>query len=542
MPACSIRLKPELRRLREGGEKGLTGSNNQNTFRVEIQVTLRRFDMSRKTARCAFILLAILASAGPQAFAQQPAAPDYQDTLAMPEGRVGARIKSVIEVMNSGSVDRLKRFLNEECAKEFREMVPLEDHINTALGFRRDTGGIDFYSIRTYTPPRLDQTIVIVRDRLLGSFWGLVLRFGPAPDFIVAGLGINSARIPVRLDEPPLTEAQAVGEIKALMARVKKADWLSGTVLLAKGAEVLLADFAGEASKAFHAPINLDTKFNLGSMNKMFTATAAARLVEAGKLSFDDPISKYIDETWLPKAVTDTITVRHLITHTSGLGSYFNEVYFRSSRDLFRKLDDYKPLIKDDKPAFTPGERFQYSNTGMFLLGVIIEKVAGEDYFEHIRKAIYEPAGMRDSDCYEMDYPVENLAIGYSPDFTSPYKWQNNLYKHVIKGGPAGGGFSTVKDLHSFALALLSGKLVSTGTLETMWTDFKGANYGYGFQVLQSPIGKLVGHSGGFPGINSQLDIYLASGYIVAAMSNIDNGASPLVRKIETILARVKSR
>jgi CubicO group peptidase (beta-lactamase class C family) len=178
----------------------------------------------------------------------------------------------------------------------------------------------------------------------------------------------------------------------------------------------------------------------------------------------------------------------------------------------------------------------------MFLLGVIIEKVAGEDYFDHIRKVIHAPAGMTNSDCYEMDYPVENLAIGYSPDFTSPYKWQNNLYKHVLKGGPAGGGFSTVKDLHRFAVALLSGKLVSAKTRELMWTDAKGANYGYGFAVAQSPGGKAVGHSGGFNGINSQLDIYVDSGYVVAAMCNYDNGASPLANKIGTILARVKAR
>jgi CubicO group peptidase (beta-lactamase class C family) len=298
----------------------------------------------------------------------------------------------------------------------------------------------------------------------------------------------------------------------------------------------------GEASKAFHVPNNIDTKFNLGSMNKMFTATAVARLVEAGKISFDDPISKYIDETWLPKPITDAITVRHLITHTSGLGSYFNETYMKSSRALFRKLDDYKPLIKDSKPAFPPGEKFLYSNTGLFLLGVVIEKVTGEDYFEHVRNTIYTPAGMTNSDCYEMDYPVENLAIGYSPDWMSPYQWQNNLYKHVLKGGPAGGGFSTVKDLHKFALAILSGKLVSKAMLQTLWTDFKGANYGYGFTVVQSPGGKAVGHSGGFPGINSQLDVYVDSGYIVAVMSNIDNGASPLANRIGLTLARVKAK
>jgi len=498
--------------------------------------------MFTKAGRWIIVLFFFIAFAGLGALPQQPPAPSFKDTTVLPEGPIGARIDSLIGVLNSGSADRIKRFINEECAGDFRDRIPLEDHISTALGFLRDTGGIDFHSVRTYTPGRPEVTVVIVKDRLLGGWWGLSFRFGEAPKFLVNGLGINSARPPAGIAEPPLTEKEAVGEIRALLAKVKEKNWYSGTVLVAKGSNILLTDFAGEASKAFHVPNNIDTKFNLGSMNKMFTSVAVARLVEAGKLAFDDPIGKWVDETWLPKDVTSEITVRHLITHTSGLGSYFNEAYQKSSRALFRKLDDYKPLIKDDRPAFEPGERFQYSNTGMFLLGVIIEKVTGEDYFEHIRKAIYAPAGMTNSDCYEMDYPVENLAVGYSPDLKSPYKWQNNLYKHVIKGGPAGGGFSTVKDLHGFALALLSDKLISRRMRDLMWTDFKGSNYGYGFTVVQSPGGKAVGHSGGFDGINSQLDIYVDSGYIVAAMANIDNGASPLANRIGSILARVKAR
>jgi CubicO group peptidase (beta-lactamase class C family) len=498
--------------------------------------------MFRKTARTALILAFGLALVGWGASAQQAPAPAFKDTTALPDGPTGARIRSLIEVMNSGNVERVKRFLSDECEPAFRDMVPIDDHIATALGFRRDTGGIDFHSVRTYAPERPGATVVIVKDRLLGNWWGLTFRFGGAPGFLVAGLGISPARSPAGPPEPPLTEKEAVAEIRALLARVKGKDWFSGTVLVAKGADVLLTDFAGEASKAFHVPNNIDTKFNLGSMNKMFTAVAVARLVEAGKLAFDDPISKWIDESWLPRDVTDKITVRHLITHTSGLGSYFNDVYMKSSRALFRKLDDYKPLIKDDRPAFAPGARFQYSNTGMFLLGVVIEKVTGEDYFEHIRKAVYAPSGMTESACYEMDTPVENLAIGYSPDWTGPTKWRNNLYSHVIKGGPAGGGFSTVKDLHRFALALLGDKLVSRATRDLLWTDFKGANYGYGFTVVASPGGKAVGHSGGFDGINSQLDIYADTGYIVAVMSNIDMGASPLANKIGSILARVKGR
>lgn len=484
--------------------------------------------------------LTIVLFLGPSAQAQQPAGPGFQDTPALPEGPKGVHIRSLIEAVNSGDRDRIRRFLDEDCTAEFRAAVPLDEQLTFFLGFMRDSGGIEFQSVRTYTPERPGVTVVIVRDMNFRNFWGLSLKFGDAPGFLIADLGVQGARPVAGPPEPPLAEKEAVDEIRALTSGLITRGWFSGTLLIAKGPAILLTMAGGEANKSCHAPNNIDTKFNLGSMNKMFTATAAARLVELGKLSFDDPISKYVDETWLPKEVTDKITVRHLATHTSGLGSYFNETYMRSSRALFRKLDDYKPLIKDDRPAFPPGERFQYSNTGMFLLGVVIEKVTGEDYFDHIRKAIYTPAGMTYTDCYEMDYPVENLAIGYSPDWTSPYRWQTNLYKHVIKGGPAGGGFSTVKDLHKFALAMLAGRLVSKDMLQTLWTDYKGENYGYGFGVNQGPGGKVVGHSGGFAGINSVLDIYLDSGYIVVVMSNYDNGANPLATRIGRTLARVK--
>jgi CubicO group peptidase (beta-lactamase class C family) len=147
---------------------------------------------------------------------------------------------------------------------------------------------------------------------------------------------------------------------------------------------------------------------------------------------------------------------------------------------------------------------------------------------------------MINTDCYEMDYPVENLAIGYSPDRTSPYGWQNNFFKHVVKGGPAGGGFSTVRDLHRFALALQAGTLVSADSLKILWKDHMDENYGYGFRVAEGPTGKVVGHSGGFPGINGNLDIFLDTGYIVAVLSNYDRGASPVAEKISQLIARVK--
>jgi CubicO group peptidase (beta-lactamase class C family) len=493
--------------------------------------------MKRKLYAALFICLFIV-QAG---WAQRPVEGDYKDSPVMPVGIMGQRIQSLLDTMNSGDMERVRKFISTECAERFRNMVPMDEHISVFLGFFRETGGIDFQGIRTYVPERQGETVVIVKDRNLEDWQGIVVRFGAAPEHLIAGIGFSPARPPKSVQELPLTQEEFLSQTRTFMTKLIDKGLFSGTLLVAKGDQVLLTMAAGEASKAFHVPNNIDTKFNLGSMNKMFTSTAIVQLAEKGKLSLDDPISKYIDESWLPKEVTAKITIRHLLTHSSGLGSYFNETYDKSSRALFRKLDDYKSLIKDDRPAFEPGKQFQYSNTGMFLLGVVIEKVTGEDYFATIRKAIYEPAGMTNTDCYEMDYPVENLAIGYSLDPKSSYGWQNNLYKHVIKGGPAGGGFSTVKDLHKFALALLDGKYVSKESLKNMWTDHLKADYGYGFSVSEGPAGKVVGHGGGFDGINSNLDIYVDTGCIVAVMSNVDQGASPVARKIGRLLARVKN-
>ncbi|MCK7518553.1 MAG: hypothetical protein MZV64_12945 [Ignavibacteriales bacterium] len=235
-----------------------------------IMTVSRRRIMSYRSLRPILILGLALSFLAPAVLGQPPV-PAFKDTTDLPEGPAGARIRSLIEVMNSGSVDRIKRFINEECAGDFQDRIPLEDHVSTALGFLRDTGGIDFHSVRTYTPERPGATVVIVKDRILGGWWGLSFRFGEAPKFLVNGLGINAARPPAGIAEPPLTEKEAVVEIRALLAKVKEKDWYSGTVLVAKGSNILLTDFAGEASKAFHVPNNIDTKFNLGSMNKMFT-------------------------------------------------------------------------------------------------------------------------------------------------------------------------------------------------------------------------------------------------------------------------------
>lgn len=482
--------------------------------------------------------LVLIASVTGVAIAQQPNL-DYKDVAALPDGAAGARIQSLIEMLNSGDPERVRRFVEQEFTERFRNAVPMERHLEILLDIRRLTGGLEFHSIRTYIPERPEETVVILKDRNLGAWRGLVIRFDDSGRYLIDSLRYSDARTPSDVTEPAIGESQLVTETRAIVKRVCENDAFSGAVLVAKGKQVLLSEACGEASKAFHAANRVDTKFNLGSMNKMFTATAVAQLVERGKLSLSDPISKYVDGSWLPREISDKVTVHHLLSHTSGLGSYFNDTFWNGSRAAYRDIDDFKPLVRDEKLAFEPGEGYRYSNTGMLLLGVVIEKASGQDYFDYIRENIYKPAGMTGSDSYEMDRPIENLAIGYVPDPASELKWRNNLFMHVIKGGPAGGGFSTVVDLHRFALAMLDGTLVSKPSRDLLWTDHSGDGYGYGFGITQGPAGLVVGHSGGFPGINGDLAIFVDRGYIVAVLANYSQGANPLSGRIQELIRRI---
>jgi len=262
--------------------------------------------------------------------------------------------------------------------------------------------------------------------------------------------------------------------------------------------------------------------------------------VQQGKLSLDDPIDKYLDATWLPKVDKSKVRVKHLLTHTSGLGSYFNDAFDRSSRLLFRNVDDYKPLLAEETLAFEPGTDWAYSNTGMLVAGAVIEKASRMDYFEFVRRNVTGPAGMTSTDSYELDKVNPNLAVGYERrPAPGGVEYRNNIFDHVLRGGPAGGGYSTVEDLDRFAQALRSHALLdaaSTSELLRPRPEIASPEYGLGFGLDQTAAGRRVGHSGGFTGLSAGLDIYLDAGWNVAVLSNYGEAADVVVTKAAELI------
>jgi CubicO group peptidase (beta-lactamase class C family) len=407
------------------------------------------------------------------------------------------------------------------------------------LGFLSSTHdqmqGVEVVGIKETGPSAAEARL---KSKLTGSLLLLVVRAEADAPHRISGLGLRPAPPePSAQPAKKLTDAEMAKELEAFMQKLAGADLFSGAVLLAKDGKPIYQKAFGIANKDFNAPNRIDTKFNLGSMNKMFTAVAIAQLAERGKLSFDDPLSKFLPD-FPDKESAEKIKIKQILTHTAGLGGYFSRKFVESSRALYRTVDDMMKLAKEEKIQFEPGSKWQYSNTGFLVLGAVVEKVSGQTYYDYVRENIYRPAGMINSDCYELDRVNANLAVGYEKEYTDDgIRFKNNIFSHVLRGGPQGGGYSTVEDLLKFDVALRSGKLVGKEYVKLLLSakpELKSPDYGYGFQIDTGR--QIAGHSGGFDGISSNLDMFLGNGYTAVVMSNYGRGSFPVTDKIQQMV------
>jgi D-alanyl-D-alanine carboxypeptidase len=332
-------------------------------------------------------------------------------------------------------------------------------------------------------------------------------------------------------------ETNPAQELQSYFDSLTSDNKLSGVLLVAKDGVTVASKAAGIANKETGAAIDINTRFNLGSMNKMFTSVAVAQLAQAGKLSFTDTVGKHLPD-YPNKEVAEKVTIHHLLTHTSGMGMYWNEK-FMAQRDKMVTVAAHLPLFAADPLLFPPGEKFQYSNSGYMVLGAIIEKVSGQDYYSYVQEHVYKPAGMSATGFYEPGKEIANLAIGYSrmsPDGKRLEEARDNTNLREVRGGPAGGGFSTAPDLVKFQQALFSYKLLDkkhTDLITTGKVDGPRGmgRYGYGFGDNNADGKHSVGHNGGSPGIAANLDMFPESGYTAVALMNTDPPAMMPIAK-----------
>jgi CubicO group peptidase (beta-lactamase class C family) len=336
---------------------------------------------------------------------------------------------------------------------------------------------------------------------------------------------VRQVSMPPELAPPRLPMRQALRAIRARIDQLAAEARFSGSVLIVRQGKVLVKEVRGLQDREKKVPNRLDTKFNLGSMNKMFTGVATLQLVQRGKLKLDDPVGKYLPD--YPNAdVAKKVTVHHLLSHTGGMGDIFGREHDANLEKL-KEPRDYIALYGKRPPEFEPGSRWAYSNYGMVVAGAIVEKVSGMSYYDYVRQNIYERAGMADSDSYWKTAATANLAKGYTTLLGRPT--EENYASLPPRGEPAGGGYSTVEDLVRFATALTGHRLLDekhTALLTTPRPGMPDDGYGYGFQLDQEGGMRSFGHHGGGPGINSDLKIIPEAGYVIAVMGNLDPPAA----------------
>jgi CubicO group peptidase (beta-lactamase class C family) len=289
------------------------------------------------------------------------------------------------------------------------------------------------------------------------------------------GNGLNDLyRLPVAALPPPgPRDEEAARTLRALdaldrfAARRAAADSFSGTIAVSRAGRIVYTRSFGLANRNFAVANTADTRYAVGSVAKMFTGVAVLQLVQQGRLSLDDTVGTFVRD--LPARVRREVTIRQLLTHTSGMGNYWTSTFHESNHARYRTVADYLPLFAADTLQFAPGTAWRYSNAGYMTLGAIIERVTGRSFFAHVEEHVFRAAGMDDTGYFETDRVVPRLATPYTRRnryLPGDSAWVTATFLGPVRGSPAGGAISTAADLLRFTDALRDGRLLDRRHLE----------------------------------------------------------------------------
>ncbi len=422
-----------------------------------------------------------------------------------------------LAAFNSGDRPTLKDFLE-------KNRPSAVSRLDDQLEFRNRTGGFELKKPESSTATSFTG---LVKERSSEQFAMIVFDVEPGPPYRITKIEIRAVPTPPEFAIPRMTEPEALAALRTYLDQATTADKFSGTALVAQNGKTIFEQAYGLADRAKKTPNQLNTQFRIGSMNKMFTAVAIMQLVQAGKLKLTDPLAKFLSD-YANKDLAAKVTIHHLLTHTGGTGDFFGPE-FDAHRLELKTLNDYVKLYEKRPLQFEPGSKWEYSNFGFLLLGVVIEKVSGQDYYQYVREHVFEPAGMTSTDSLPENETVPLRSVGYmkeNPD--SP--WTPNTDTLPYRGTSAGGGYSTIGDLMRFALAVENNKLLDAEHTKLLLTGKvdrpDSEQYAYGFRDVETNGIHCYGHGGGAPGMNGDLTFCPQTRYIVAVLSNLDPPAA----------------
>jgi D-alanyl-D-alanine carboxypeptidase len=352
--------------------------------------------------------------------------------------------------------------------------------------------------------------------------------------------GLSFGASVVRAQEPSRSPEPAKAGATSASPTVSIDDYIEGrmhkrhipgvSIAIVQDGKVVLAKGYGVANVELSVPATENTVYQLASVTKTFTATAIMILAQEGKLALDDRITARLPD--LPAAWGE-VTVGHLLNHTSGIKSYtaVRDFHKTSRKDYTQR--EILDLVAKEPPEFAPGEKWNYNNTGYFLLGMLIEKVTGKAYGEVLDERIFKPLGMTQTRVNDLHAVIPNRAQGYT---WNGKELRNGDYVSPTQPFSAGMLVSTVNDLVKWDAALRTDTLLGKSTLDQMWTPTrlsKGgeAEYGFGWSIGKVNGHRLVAHGGGIPGFSTQLSRYVDDNLTVIILTNADSGNAGAVAR-----------
>jgi len=417
-------------------------------------------------------------------------------------------------------------------ARPEAEWLEMMDKIRTT------SGGVDF--VRSWTGA--NSVRIRVKTRRQSFERDLVLFLDPKAPGKVSSLNIRPR--PVRYDpgvpDKPMTR-EALRD--AIAARVKFAtdrDEFSGAIrILTPDGQVFLEAAHGIANRDTGTPIKTTDRFHLASADKSFTALLIGRLIDAGKLTLDTKIIEVLP-AYANRDAAAKITVRHLLSHSAGLGMLFERKGYDKHKPN-TTVTELLPYFWAEAPRYEPGTSSGYSNEGFLVLGAMVETLTGQTWYDQLAKHIYAPSGMTRSGHFTLDETVPGRAVGYlygDDDIIGVGERQPNWAFQGYRGNSCGGGYSTVADMTAYLRALRAGKLVPATLVDLMTTQIVGGygEYGLGFQVRAISGRKTYGHSGGGPGSGIDGDSWIVkeTGWACSILGNYD---SPFVKDLSRDIA-----
>lgn len=429
---------------------------------------------------------------------------------AIPDSPMGKTLSDYLAAINSGSAEKIEAF---KAAHHYG--IPTDEE----LRFSRDTGGLSLLKVESSGATNI---VALAQEKQSDTIARLTINeigTAGAPKLSITARGIPR---PAEYAIPRLPQAEAIHALDARADQLLKQGRLSGNMAIERNGKIIYQRNWGMANRDSHTPVDLHTKFRIGSNNKMFTAIATLQLVAAGKLSLQDTVGKALPD-YPNREIADKVTIHMLLTHSGGTGDFFGPEFDRERLNL-KTHADYIKLFGNRAPQFEPGTRDRYSNYGYLLLGRIIEAISGQDYYNYVQNHIFQPAGMTETGSLPEHIVVPGRSTGYTSDHGQSVS--NSEYL-PYRGAAPGGGYSTLGDFLLFAHALRDHKLLPK-SLQDQATgpQNRDKNYGYGFGMGGEGRSHWIGHTGGAPGMNAEFRIYPDAGIVIIALCNVDPPAA----------------